>query len=88
MAKGVKNTERKPAGPNLFAVLKPYKGLIALLIGLTIASSALNLVVPQVIAYAIDNFAQNNFILTTVIWEFFLVAMSIFIFTYYHDCKT
>jgi ATP-binding cassette subfamily B protein len=74
---------RKPPGPNLFDLLKPYRGLIAVLIVMTILGNALNLLVPKIIASAIDTFAQQQLILTTVIVELIAVAVGIFVFAYF-----
>jgi ATP-binding cassette subfamily B protein len=74
---------RKPQGPNLFDLLKPYRGLIAVLIVMTILGNALNLLVPKIIASAIDTFAQQQLILTTVIVELIAVAVGIFVFAYF-----
>lgn len=73
------NTKKKP---NLFSLLKPYRGLVFLLVILTILPSALNLAVPKIIANAIDNFTKGSFVLSTVIIEFSVVSILIFIFTY------
>jgi ATP-binding cassette, subfamily B, bacterial len=67
---------KKPQGPSLFAVLKPYKNLILVLVVLTILGNGLNLVVPKLIGHAIDNYTTN------LIAEFFAVAAGIFIFSY------
>ncbi len=72
----------KPTEASLFGLLKPYAFLISLLVLMTILSNGLNLAVPQIVASAVDSFTKGNFVLTTVIIEFFLVALSIFIFTY------
>ncbi len=72
----------KPNGPSLFGLLKDYKKWIALLVVLTIAANALNLAVPQIIAGGIDSFTNGNFALQTVIIQFAVVAVLIFIFTY------
>jgi ATP-binding cassette, subfamily B, bacterial len=74
---------RKPPGPNLFDLLKPYRGLIAVLIVMTILGNALNLLVPKIIAGAIDTFAQQQLILTTVIVELIAVAVGILVFAYF-----
>ena len=67
---------------NLFSLLKPYSGIVFLLVILTIVPSALNLAVPKIIANAIDTFTGGNFVLKSLIIEFSLVALFIFIFTY------
>jgi ATP-binding cassette subfamily B protein len=74
---------RKPQGPNLFDLLKPYRGLIAVLIVMTILGNTLNLLVPKIISSAIDTFAQQRLILTTVIVELIAVAVGIFVFAYF-----
>ena len=60
---------KPPAGPKLSGLLAPYRGQIALLLVLTVASSALGLLVPQVTAHAIDSFTAGNLDMTsTLIW--------------------
>ncbi|MEI7932119.1 MAG: ABC transporter ATP-binding protein [Alphaproteobacteria bacterium] len=64
-----------PKGPGLFSLFKPYRGQILLLVVLTVASSALGLFVPQVIAHAIDGFNAGNLNLTrTLTW---LISLSL-----------
>jgi ATP-binding cassette subfamily B protein len=75
----------KPPGPSqagLFLLVKPYKGLVATLAALTILANALNLVVPKLIASAIDNYRQPNFALGPMIARFLLVCVSCFLLTY------
>ena len=54
-----------PKPPGLASLLKPYKGWMALLVLLTVASSGLGLAVPQVIARAIDAFTSGHLDLTS-----------------------
>ncbi|MEO6536251.1 MAG: ABC transporter ATP-binding protein [Candidatus Paceibacterota bacterium] len=64
--------------PSLLALLRPYTGLVILLVVLTIIGSALNLVVPQIFAHAIDSYRAGTFQLTpTLIW-FGVIAVGIF----------
>jgi ATP-binding cassette subfamily B protein len=56
--------------------------IIAVLVILTIAANALNLLVPKIIAHAIDTFAGGHFVLSSLVTEFSLVAVCIFILTY------
>jgi len=75
----------KPPGPSpagLFLLVKPYKGLVATLAALTILANALNLVVPKLIARAIDNYQQPDFALGPMIARFLLVCVSAFLLTY------
>ncbi|HSQ20548.1 MAG TPA: ABC transporter permease, partial [Blastocatellia bacterium] len=72
----------RPPGPSLFGVLKPYGRLISALVVMTILGNSLNLLIPRIIAHAIDTYAQQRLILTTLIIEFSAVAFGILLFTY------
>ncbi len=72
----------KPSEANLFSLLGRYKGIIALLVTLTVAGSALNLAVPKIISYVIDNFQKPEFNLVGAEVMFALVAIGIFGFLY------
>ena len=63
-------------------LLKPYKGLVALLVALTIVANALNLVVPQLISRAIDAYTRGTFVRNVVIEEFLVVGLLVFVLTY------
>src|SRR5690242_11270704 len=68
MNPSVAGTHRKPPpGGGMFALLTPYRPLIATLAGLTIAGNALNLVVPKLISHAIDAYTQQTFVLSTTV---------------------
>ena len=73
---------QRPKGPSLIGLLNPYKGLISVLVGMTIAGNALNLAVPRIISHAIDTYAQQRLVLNTLVLEFCLVAVGIFTFSY------
>jgi ATP-binding cassette, subfamily B, bacterial len=49
---------------------------------MTIMGNSLNLLVPRIISNAIDTYAQQRLILTTLIVEFLAVAAGIFVFAY------
>ena len=76
------NKPPRPSQAGLFLLVKPYKGLVATLAALTILANALNLVVPKLIARAIDNYQQPNFALGPMIARFLLVCVSAFLLTY------
>jgi len=76
---GKKPGTKKKAG--LFSVLGPYKGIVILLIIIALAGSGVNLLIPKIIARAIDAFSANEFQAGTVITEFLLAGFGIFIFT-------
>jgi len=81
MAKEDKKSGR-PKGPSVFGVLKPYKLIISGLIGFALLSNGVNLVIPQIISRAIDEFSKGSFSLQTVVWEFLAASFVIFIFTF------
>lgn len=66
----------------LTSLLLPYWRWITLLVVLTIAGNALNLIVPQFIAHAIDSFGGAGFSSVTLVLQFAGVALGIFAFTY------
>ena len=65
----------------LFSVLGPYKGIVFILILMAMAGSAVNLLIPRIIARGIDSYSANSFDPGTVISEFLAAALGIFIFT-------
>ncbi len=67
---------------NLFSILRPYAGWIVLLVALTIAANALNLVGPQFIAYAIDHYNAPGFSVLGLVVQFAALAAGIFVLTY------
>jgi ATP-binding cassette, subfamily B, bacterial len=73
---------KRPPRPSLLPLLRPYRGWIAALIGLTMLANGLNLVVPKLIANAIDAFDAGVFSPVGLVSEFFLVAAGVFVFTY------
>ena len=73
---------KRPPGGGLFALLQPYRGLIFVLVVLTVVGNALTLVVPKLISRAIDAYTQRNFVLSSVVWEFFVVAFFVFALSY------
>jgi ATP-binding cassette, subfamily B, bacterial len=72
---------RRPAGPGLTSLLRPYAGAIAALATLTIVANALNLLVPRLIADAIDGYVQNQAVVASTSRALLLAAAGIFGFT-------
>ena len=75
-------TPARPKGPNLLALLTPYRPLVTLLALLTIAGNALNLAVPKIVSRAIDAYTQGHLVLRPVAIELTAVAFGIFVFLY------
>ncbi|AWA28787.1 ABC transporter ATP-binding protein [Flavobacterium magnum] len=63
-------------------LLKPYKGMLMLLLLFTILSNAINLWLPKIISGSIDAFGKGQFNFRPVITEFSIAVVAIFIFGY------
>ena len=72
----------KPKGPGLFSVLKPYRGMIILLVLLSLISNSISLAIPNISRHAIDAFIGNRLDVRRIIWEFVGAAVGVFVFTY------
>ncbi|MBN2615807.1 MAG: ABC transporter ATP-binding protein [Bacteroidales bacterium] len=77
-----KQAPNKKGQAKLFALLKPYKGMIVLLVVFTLLGNGTNLVIPKIIAKGIDAYSHGHFILHTMLTEFVIVTLVIFIFSY------
>jgi ATP-binding cassette subfamily B protein len=73
---------RPPRAPGLQDALVPYRGAITGLVVLTIAGNALNLVIPRLVADAIDAYAQSALIPDAVAWNLGFAALGVFVFAY------
>src|SRR5437879_5918280 len=74
-----KPNENPSREASFFSLLQPYMGWIVLLVVLTVAGSALGLIVPQLMSHAIDAYTAGTLDLTTNLLWFSLVALGIFI---------
>ncbi|MEO8259702.1 MAG: ABC transporter ATP-binding protein [Acidobacteriota bacterium] len=72
----------RPSSPGLFSLLRPYSRPILILAALTILANALNLIVPRVIARAIDGYVRGEPVIAAASRELLLVGVGIFVFTY------
>jgi ATP-binding cassette, subfamily B, bacterial len=68
--------------PGIFGLLKPYSGLVILLIIMALLGSAINLLIPRIIAHGIDAFSSKSLKFSNLIFQFSLAAAGIFIFTF------
>ncbi len=71
-----------PPQPKLTALLKPYASRIGAIVALTILANSLNLVVPRMIARAIDTYAASRLVPATLVVAFLAIAAGIFVFAY------
>jgi ATP-binding cassette, subfamily B, bacterial len=72
----------KTAKPNVFGLLKPYLGMTIFLVLFALLSNGMNLFIPKIISHGIDSFGKGHFVFKTVILEFLVATLVIFIFTY------
>lgn len=72
----------KISKPSVFSLLKPYRGMVAFLVFFALMSNGVNLLLPKIIARAIDSFTAGHFVFETVLLEFLSAAFIIFLFTY------
>jgi ATP-binding cassette subfamily B protein len=73
-------TKTKP--PGIFSLLKPYRGLILLLLLLALFSNGINLWIPRIIAQGIDSFTRVHGLGSKIVIQFFVAALLIFVFSY------
>ncbi len=85
-----KKTEISPSGPSdvkmknpgIFSVLKSYSGRVTVLIIMALGGSAVNMIIPKIIARGIDAFSAGAFNFGTVVMQFVAASVAIFIFTF------
>ena len=68
--------------PSIFSLLRPYSGMVILLIIMALMGSGINILIPKIIAHAIDAFSAKHFDIQSVVIEFLLAGAAIFIFTF------
>ncbi len=68
--------------PSILHLLKPYLGIVSLLILFTLFSNGINLLIPKLISKTIDAFTVGNFSFKPVIIQFSSAVITIFIFSY------
>ncbi|MEO8960944.1 MAG: ABC transporter ATP-binding protein, partial [Ginsengibacter sp.] len=76
------STKRKKSKPNIFKILKPYSGMISILLFFALLSNGLNLVIPKIIQFGIDDYTKGSFDMRQIITWFSIATILIFIFTY------
>lgn len=77
-----KEKKQKPPKANIFKILKPYSGIISALLFFALLSNGLNLVIPKIIQFGIDDFAKGTFNMQRIITWFLVTAILIFGFSY------
>ncbi len=77
-----KEKKLKQKKPSIFKILKPYSGMISLLLLFAFLSNGLNLLIPKIIQYGIDDYSKRQLDMSKIITWFAVAAVLIFIFTY------
>jgi ATP-binding cassette, subfamily B, bacterial len=67
---------------SIFSLLKPYSGIVIVLIIMALLGSGVNMLIPKIIAHSIDSFSANKFDLESVVIQFLAAAAAIFVFTF------
>ena len=75
-----KNNRSNKAG--LFGLLKPYTGMVILLVLFALLGNGINLAIPMLISHAIDSYGKGTLVLTTLIVNFLTASGLIFLFNY------
>ncbi|MEQ7802536.1 ABC transporter ATP-binding protein [Pedobacter sp. ASV1-7] len=77
------NKKTSTAGkPNIFNLLKPYKGLIILLLLFALISNGVNLLLPKIIANGIDAYTNGTFDLQSILLKFSIAILFVLLFTF------
>jgi ATP-binding cassette subfamily B protein len=77
-----RSTDNKISKPSVFSLLKPYSGLVIVLIIMALLGSGINILIPKIIAHGIDAYSSNHFNVSSVIFQFLAAASGIFTFTF------
>lgn len=71
----------KAKSPGIFSLLKPYQGLIVLLLVFALLGNSINLILPKIIASAIDSY-PDNYRLQSILTRYIGAALAVFVFTW------
>jgi ATP-binding cassette subfamily B protein len=72
----------KKQNSGLFSLLRQYKGIVSIMIIMALAGSGINMLIPKIIAHAIDAFSANDFKPWPIVTEFLIASVAIFVFTF------
>lgn len=70
---------------NVFELLKPYKGMVILLVVFTLVGNLANLVIPKIIANGIDSFSEGTYKLPVIFYQFLAASLVIFVFSVFQS---
>ena len=72
--------ETKP--PSVFSILTPYRKSVVFLVVFGLLTNGLNLLIPKIIARSIDAYTAGTLVVKTMVWQFAVATLLIFIFLY------
>jgi ATP-binding cassette, subfamily B, bacterial len=78
----MRSAKNKKPRPGIFSLLKPYSGIVTLLIIMALLGSGTNMLIPKIIAHGIDTFSAGHFDTRSVVILFLAAAAGIFIFSF------
>lgn len=78
----MRSAKNKNSRPGIFSLLKPYSGIVTLLIIMALLGSSTNMLIPKIIAHGIDTFSAGHFDTRSVVTLFLVAAAGIFIFSF------
>jgi len=76
------SANNRKSKPSVFSLLRPYSGIVILLIIMALLGSGINMLIPKIIAHGIDAFTSKHFEMGAVIIQFLAAGVAIFIFTF------
>ncbi|WP_449437342.1 ABC transporter transmembrane domain-containing protein [Pedobacter steynii] len=74
--------QKTKQSPSIFSLLKPYSGLIFMLILFALLSNGLNLWIPKLIGSGIDAYSAGKFSYRIIAAEFITIVIIIFLFSF------
>jgi ATP-binding cassette subfamily B protein len=74
--------ENKSGTGSIFSLLKPYSGLVSLLVLFALAGNGVNLIIPLIISKGIDQYSAGTFVMRNIIFQFLAAALLIMMFNY------
>lgn len=83
MKKAARGKGQKKTG--IFSLLKPYKGLITLLLLFALISNGVNLLLPKIVANGIDAYTNGTFDVNAILIKFSAAILLVFLFTFFQS---
>src|SRR5271169_2672171 len=79
--------DNKPKGPGVFSLLKPYSGLVSMLILFALFSNSINLWLPKIISHGVDDYIKSyithtKFDVSPTVIKFSIAVILVFIFAF------